>query len=84
MFQAFSRPSSEAQCLQWQPLVLPSYGGDSRAVFVVGFIFLYELFLQRIPQRKYFREIHSNDILETDKKTRHLAASPTIKNGGNI
>jgi hypothetical protein len=22
--------------LQWQPLVLPSYRGDSRAVFVVG------------------------------------------------
>jgi hypothetical protein len=36
MFRAFSRPSSEAQWLQWQPLVLPSYRGDSRAVFVVG------------------------------------------------
>ena len=35
-FRAFSRPSSEAQWLQWQPLVLPSYRGDSRAVFVVG------------------------------------------------
>ena len=33
MFRAFSRPSSGAQ---WQPLVLPSYRGDSRAVFVVG------------------------------------------------
>jgi hypothetical protein len=22
--------------MQWQPLVLPSYRGDSRAVFVVG------------------------------------------------
>jgi hypothetical protein len=32
---AFSRPSSGAQRLQWQPLVLPSYRGDSRAVFVV-------------------------------------------------
>jgi hypothetical protein len=31
-----SRPSSGAQWLQWQPLVLPSYRGDSRAVFVVG------------------------------------------------
>jgi hypothetical protein len=30
-----SRPSSGAQWLQWQPLVLPSYRGDSRAVFVV-------------------------------------------------
>ena len=36
MFRAFSRPSSGAQWLQWQPLVLPSYHGDSRAVFVVG------------------------------------------------
>jgi len=35
MFQAFSRPSSRAQCLQWRPLVLPSYRGDC-AVFVVG------------------------------------------------
>jgi hypothetical protein len=32
MFRAFSRPSSEAQWLQWQPLVLPSYSGDSRDV----------------------------------------------------
>jgi len=36
MFRAFSRPSSGAQWLQWQPLVLLSYRGDSRAVFVVG------------------------------------------------
>ena len=36
LFRAFSRPSSGAQWLQWQPLVLPSYRGDSRAVFVVG------------------------------------------------
>jgi hypothetical protein len=36
MFRAFSRPSSRAQWLQLQPLVLPSYRGDSRAVFVVG------------------------------------------------
>jgi hypothetical protein len=36
MFRAFSRPSSGAQWMQWQPLVLPSYRGDSRAVFVVG------------------------------------------------
>jgi len=36
MFRTFSRPSSEARWLQWQPLVLPSYRGDSRAVFVVG------------------------------------------------
>jgi hypothetical protein len=35
MFPEFSRPSSGAQWLQWQPLVLPSYRGDSRAVFVV-------------------------------------------------
>jgi hypothetical protein len=35
-FRAFSRPSSGAQWLQWQPLLLPSYRGDSRAVFVVG------------------------------------------------
>jgi hypothetical protein len=34
-FRAFFRASSGAQCLQWQPLVLPSYRGDSRAVFVV-------------------------------------------------
>jgi hypothetical protein len=36
MFRAFSRPSSGAQWMQWQPLVLLSYRGDSRAVFVVG------------------------------------------------
>jgi len=36
MFRAFSRPSSGAQSLQWQPLVLLSYRGESRAVFVVG------------------------------------------------
>jgi len=36
MFRALSRPSSGAQWLQWQPLVLTSYRGDSRAVFVVG------------------------------------------------
>jgi hypothetical protein len=35
-FWAFSRPLSGAQLLQQQPLVLPSYRGDSRAVFVVG------------------------------------------------
>jgi hypothetical protein len=34
MFRAFFRPG--AQWLQWQPLVLPLYRGDSRAVFVVG------------------------------------------------
>jgi len=32
MFWACSRPSAGAQWLQWQPLVLPSYRGDSRAV----------------------------------------------------
>jgi hypothetical protein len=36
MFRTFSRPSLGAQWLQWQPLVLPSYRGDSRTVFVVG------------------------------------------------
>ena len=36
MFLAFSRPSSGAQWLQRQPPVLPSYHGDSCAVFVVG------------------------------------------------
>ena len=36
MFRAFSCPSSGVQWLQLQPLVLPSYRGDSRAVFVVG------------------------------------------------
>jgi hypothetical protein len=36
MFWAFCRPSSRAQWLQWQPLVLLSYRGESRAVFVVG------------------------------------------------
>jgi hypothetical protein len=35
MFRVFARQSSGAQLLQWQPLVLPSYRGDSRAVFVV-------------------------------------------------
>jgi hypothetical protein len=36
MFRTFTRPSSGAQWLQWQPLVLPSYRGDSRTVLVVG------------------------------------------------
>jgi len=36
MFRAFYRLSSGAQWLQWQPLVLPSYRGDIRALFVVG------------------------------------------------
>jgi hypothetical protein len=36
MFRAFSRPSSGAQWLNWQPLVLPSYRCDSRVVFVVA------------------------------------------------
>jgi hypothetical protein len=36
MLRAFSRPSSGAQRSQWQPLVLPLYCGDRRAVFVVG------------------------------------------------
>jgi len=36
MFRAFPRPSSGAQWLQWQPLVLPLYRDDSCAVFVVG------------------------------------------------
>ena len=35
MFWVFSRPSG-AHWLQWKPLVLPLYRGDSRAVFVVG------------------------------------------------
>jgi hypothetical protein len=33
MFRVFSRPSSGAQWLQWQPVVLPSYRGDSCVVF---------------------------------------------------
>jgi hypothetical protein len=36
IFLAFSRPSSRAQWLRCQSLVLPSYLGDSRAVFLVG------------------------------------------------
>jgi hypothetical protein len=32
MFRTFSRPSSGAQRLQWQPQVLPSYRGDRCAV----------------------------------------------------
>jgi hypothetical protein len=36
MIRAFFFPSSGAQRLQWQRLALPSYLGDSRAVFVVG------------------------------------------------
>jgi hypothetical protein len=32
MFRAFSRLSSGVQWLQWPPLILPSYRGDSRAV----------------------------------------------------
>jgi hypothetical protein len=35
-FRTFSRPSSGAQWLHWQPLVLPSYRGDICAVCVVG------------------------------------------------
>jgi hypothetical protein len=35
MFRVLSRPSSGAQWLQWQSLVLPLYRADSRAVFVM-------------------------------------------------
>jgi hypothetical protein len=35
MFRAFSRPSSGAQWLQWQPLILPSYRGDGGAMYMV-------------------------------------------------
>ena len=38
MFRAFSRPSSGAQWLQWQLLVLPSYRGDSRAIISLLFL----------------------------------------------
>jgi hypothetical protein len=36
MFRAFSCPSSGAQWLQWQHLVLSSYRGENCAVFMVG------------------------------------------------
>ena len=36
MSRAFSRPSSGAQLLQWQRLVLPASRGVGRAIFVVG------------------------------------------------
>jgi hypothetical protein len=36
MFRAFSCPSSGAQWLQWQPLILPLYHGNRRVVFMVG------------------------------------------------
>jgi hypothetical protein len=36
MFRATSRLSWGAQWLRWQPLILHSYRGDNRAVFVVG------------------------------------------------
>ena len=36
IFRAFSRPLSGDQWLRWQPVVLPSYRGDSRAVVVFG------------------------------------------------
>jgi hypothetical protein len=36
MFWVISLLSSGAQLLQWLPLVLPSYRGESHAVFVVG------------------------------------------------
>jgi hypothetical protein len=36
MFRVFSHPSSGAQRLEWQHLVLPSIRGDSRAVVVAG------------------------------------------------
>jgi len=45
MSRAFPRPSSGAQWLQWQPLVLPLYRGDSSAVFVVGAIVIYLWFI---------------------------------------
>ena len=54
MFRAFSHPSSGAQLLRWQPLVLPSYRGDSRVVFVVG---------TAIPV--YRHSVDRNDVLVT-------------------
>jgi hypothetical protein len=36
MLRAFFHPSSGIQLMQWQPLLLPLYRGESRVVFVVG------------------------------------------------
>ena len=60
MFRAFSRPSSGAQWLQWQPLVLPSYRGDSRAVLVVGLTINYAPTAVKHMCIKQFHFIHSS------------------------
>ena len=52
IFRAFSCPSSGAQWLQWQPLVLPLYRGDSCAVFMVGPAGLTTNTAQLLPQYK--------------------------------
>ena len=48
MFRVFSRPSSGAQWLQWQPLVLPSYRGDRLSWF--GHV-------QRMPDTRTVKKI---------------------------
>ena len=72
MFRAISRPSSGTRWLQWQPVVLPSYRGDSRAVFVIGPV-IYRLLLQllgswwwagRMPETCWAVNKHQDNKLE--------------------
>ena len=66
MFRSFSRPSSGAQWLQWQPMVLPSYRGDSRAVFVVGPAGYVSLFIsQRFLNCLHYINLNHRTVLNT-------------------
>jgi hypothetical protein len=59
MFRAFSRTSSGAQWLQWQPLVLHSYRGESRVVFVVGPAGILYIFSINISTEYFKHAAHS-------------------------
>ena len=71
MFRAFCRPSSGAQWLQWQTLVLPSYRGDSRAVFVVR--------PAGRPDHEHSKEFQSQTVLIAleDIIEQHMARKPS-------
>jgi hypothetical protein len=79
MFRAFSRPSSGAQWLQWQVLVLPSYRGDSRAVFVVGPAVRQNLLLlSLLTERQTQRNLKTAVGISLQKQLRYLVG--TISN----
>ena len=76
-FGEFCRPLSGAQWLQWQPLVLPSYRGDSRAVFVVGPVI-------NVPTTNKARLSQRYDGKTGGRHCSHLAPDDGRKNAWNM